>query len=361
MGPRALPLQPLLPPAPPPPAPPPPGPAAALSRSSAPSSSTQPRPLGPCPDSAPSSSLPLRSSFGRQPRFPARVAASGATAASAMPNIVLFSGSSHQDLSQRVADRLGLELGKVVTKKFSNQETRWGPRRRPGRAGEGAGRAAAGPGGDRRPPGTTPRPPAPPSGAGRPRRGLRATAAAPGRRGGGRPLARKGDLGAVTASRRGGRRPAGTASVPGTRRGTPLAVLVRFPRPLQAGPKPRACEGRLRPRPQPRQRTAFTWGRSKSCFPSQPRSFGSRGQGGVGGGGWKSAFSKLAGDSPAAWARISGLSRGGVCAEGLKSARAPERTCWFPWASSHFSASRPWPGVTATRVSGPGAVVVSVP
>ncbi|KAK2108830.1 Ribose-phosphate pyrophosphokinase 2 [Saguinus oedipus] len=40
-----------------------------------------------------------------------------------MTNIVLFSGSSHQDLSQRVADRLGLELGKVVTKKFSNQET----------------------------------------------------------------------------------------------------------------------------------------------------------------------------------------------------------------------------------------------
>ncbi|XP_037678629.1 uncharacterized protein LOC119524017 [Choloepus didactylus] len=43
----------------------------------------------------------------------------------AMPNIVLFSGSSHQDLSQRVADRLGLELGKVITKKFSNQETRY--------------------------------------------------------------------------------------------------------------------------------------------------------------------------------------------------------------------------------------------
>ncbi|XP_040192448.1 ribose-phosphate pyrophosphokinase 2 isoform X1 [Rana temporaria] len=40
-----------------------------------------------------------------------------------MPNIVLFSGSSHQDLSQKVAERLGLELGKVVTKKFSNQET----------------------------------------------------------------------------------------------------------------------------------------------------------------------------------------------------------------------------------------------
>ncbi|KAM7365520.1 hypothetical protein PAMP_016440 [Pampus punctatissimus] len=40
-----------------------------------------------------------------------------------MPNIVLFSGSSHHDLSQKVADRLGLELGKVITKKFSNQET----------------------------------------------------------------------------------------------------------------------------------------------------------------------------------------------------------------------------------------------
>ncbi|RVE75437.1 hypothetical protein OJAV_G00017050 [Oryzias javanicus] len=43
-----------------------------------------------------------------------------------MPNIVLFSGSSHHDLSQKVADRLGLDLGKVTTKKFSNQET-WRP------------------------------------------------------------------------------------------------------------------------------------------------------------------------------------------------------------------------------------------
>uniref|UniRef100_A0A8C6FTV0 ribose-phosphate diphosphokinase n=1 Tax=Moschus moschiferus TaxID=68415 RepID=A0A8C6FTV0_MOSMO len=40
-----------------------------------------------------------------------------------MPNIKFFSSSSHQDLSQKIADRLGLELGKVVTKKFSNQET----------------------------------------------------------------------------------------------------------------------------------------------------------------------------------------------------------------------------------------------
>uniref|UniRef100_A0A674MPF8 Phosphoribosyl pyrophosphate synthetase 1B n=2 Tax=Tetraodontidae TaxID=31031 RepID=A0A674MPF8_TAKRU len=40
-----------------------------------------------------------------------------------MPNIKIFSGSSHADLSQKIADRLGLELAKVVTKKFSNQET----------------------------------------------------------------------------------------------------------------------------------------------------------------------------------------------------------------------------------------------
>ncbi|KAL1787684.1 interferon alpha/beta receptor 1 [Sigmodon hispidus] len=40
---------------------------------------------------------------------------------STMPNIKIF--SSHQDLSQKIADCLGLELGKVVTKKFSNQET----------------------------------------------------------------------------------------------------------------------------------------------------------------------------------------------------------------------------------------------
>ncbi|XDA82062.1 hypothetical protein R6Z07F_011983 [Ovis aries] len=38
-----------------------------------------------------------------------------------MPKI--FSGSSLQDLSQKIADHLGLEPGKVVTKKFSNQET----------------------------------------------------------------------------------------------------------------------------------------------------------------------------------------------------------------------------------------------
>lgn len=40
-----------------------------------------------------------------------------------MPNIKIFSGSSHPDLGQKISDRLGLELGKVVTKKFSNQET----------------------------------------------------------------------------------------------------------------------------------------------------------------------------------------------------------------------------------------------
>ena len=40
-----------------------------------------------------------------------------------MPNIKIFTGTSHQDLGQKIADRLGIELGKVVTKKFSNQET----------------------------------------------------------------------------------------------------------------------------------------------------------------------------------------------------------------------------------------------
>lgn len=40
-----------------------------------------------------------------------------------MPNIKVFSGSSHPDLAQRIVDRLGIDLGKVVTKKFSNLET----------------------------------------------------------------------------------------------------------------------------------------------------------------------------------------------------------------------------------------------
>ena len=40
-----------------------------------------------------------------------------------MPNIKVFSGNSHPDLAQKIVDRLGIELGKVVTKKFSNQET----------------------------------------------------------------------------------------------------------------------------------------------------------------------------------------------------------------------------------------------
>lgn len=40
-----------------------------------------------------------------------------------MPNIKVFSGSSHPDLATRIVDRLGIEVGKVVTKKFSNLET----------------------------------------------------------------------------------------------------------------------------------------------------------------------------------------------------------------------------------------------
>lgn len=56
-------------------------------------------------------------------REAAEAASTARAIASRMPNIKIFSGSSHQDLSQKIADRLGLELGKVVTKKFSNQET----------------------------------------------------------------------------------------------------------------------------------------------------------------------------------------------------------------------------------------------
>lgn len=40
-----------------------------------------------------------------------------------MPNIKIFSGSSHPDLSQKIANCLSLEPAKVVTKKFSNHET----------------------------------------------------------------------------------------------------------------------------------------------------------------------------------------------------------------------------------------------
>ena len=41
-----------------------------------------------------------------------------------MPNIKIFSGSSHPDLAQKIVDRLGIELGRVVAKKFSNLETK---------------------------------------------------------------------------------------------------------------------------------------------------------------------------------------------------------------------------------------------
>merc|ERR1712029_26162 len=40
-----------------------------------------------------------------------------------MPNIKVFSGSSHPDLTQKLCHRLGINTGKVVTKKFSNLET----------------------------------------------------------------------------------------------------------------------------------------------------------------------------------------------------------------------------------------------
>ncbi|ESO07302.1 hypothetical protein HELRODRAFT_154625 [Helobdella robusta] len=40
-----------------------------------------------------------------------------------MPNIKIFCGTSHGELAHKICDRLGIELGKVTSKKFSNQET----------------------------------------------------------------------------------------------------------------------------------------------------------------------------------------------------------------------------------------------
>ncbi|GAA55738.1 ribose-phosphate pyrophosphokinase [Clonorchis sinensis] len=40
-----------------------------------------------------------------------------------MPNIKIFSGSSNHALGQKIADRIGVRLGKVTSRKFSNQET----------------------------------------------------------------------------------------------------------------------------------------------------------------------------------------------------------------------------------------------
>ena len=42
-----------------------------------------------------------------------------------MPNIKIFSGSSNEALTKRICDRLGIEMGKVKSKKFSNQETKY--------------------------------------------------------------------------------------------------------------------------------------------------------------------------------------------------------------------------------------------
>ncbi len=40
-----------------------------------------------------------------------------------MPNIKVFSGSSHKDLTQRICDRLQLLPAKAALRKFSNRET----------------------------------------------------------------------------------------------------------------------------------------------------------------------------------------------------------------------------------------------
>lgn len=43
--------------------------------------------------------------------------------ASRMPNIKVFGGSSHPVLAHKIVDRLGIDLGRVMAKKFSNLET----------------------------------------------------------------------------------------------------------------------------------------------------------------------------------------------------------------------------------------------
>ena len=40
-----------------------------------------------------------------------------------MPNIKIFSGTSNPEVAELIANRLGLKLANVTTKKFSNQET----------------------------------------------------------------------------------------------------------------------------------------------------------------------------------------------------------------------------------------------
>jgi ribose-phosphate pyrophosphokinase len=40
-----------------------------------------------------------------------------------MPNIKIFSGSSHPDLGRKICDRLGISHSRVVTRKFANGET----------------------------------------------------------------------------------------------------------------------------------------------------------------------------------------------------------------------------------------------
>lgn len=40
-----------------------------------------------------------------------------------MPNIKIFAGSSNVDLARRITDHIGIKLGLVNSKKFSNKET----------------------------------------------------------------------------------------------------------------------------------------------------------------------------------------------------------------------------------------------
>jgi len=40
-----------------------------------------------------------------------------------MPNFKIFSGTSHPDLANMICERLGIQAGKTIITRFSNQET----------------------------------------------------------------------------------------------------------------------------------------------------------------------------------------------------------------------------------------------
>ncbi|OON17468.1 ribose-phosphate diphosphokinase, partial [Opisthorchis viverrini] len=62
-------------------------------------------------------------SVGQRPSPEAPIDTTNSVNHPRMPNIKIFSGSSNHALGQKIADRIGVRLGKVTSRKFSNQET----------------------------------------------------------------------------------------------------------------------------------------------------------------------------------------------------------------------------------------------